>query len=366
MLCRQETFLPATSMPPPWFKNSTSFPTDIPTMTFKRRFLSALFCLIISNSFAQTVKELAMKHIVDSIKMAVLSDYATRNPILRQGSLSTDIIGSSHINAQLNGKALYSGDMNVTRVRSNFNIPLAQWGKNSISYERSDFETRNIQSFDPAFSSANRSTIKTAAGFTVTYTRSDSVFNHPIYFSGGISGLTDELSSVKRINYLGTVTVPISRNQTSALTLGLLVIIDPSAIAPVIPVISYWRKLSPSLDLYADIPQRLVVRKQLSKRSWAFAGSELGGNLYFFNINQPGLPQNDIFSSIEIRSGATFEYLATKKLVLGINGGCYTTASPRLFDHNDKPTAYFLKTNGGSAPYISFTISFLPFLKSLK
>lgn len=338
-------------------------------MKFKTLSLSLILSIIVCNVFAQTAKEAAMKHMVDSMRLAALSDYATRYPLLRQGALSTDVIGQSHIIAELNGKPFYEGNMNVTRVRSNFNIPLVQWGKNliagTISYQRSDFETHNIQSYSPLFTAADQHITKTAVGFTAIYSRSDSLFNLPITYSAGISGLTDEFSSVKRVNYLGTFTIPVSRTKSSSLTLGLVVIIDPSAVAPVIPIISYWRKLNTDMDLYVDLPSRVALRKQISKRSWAFIGSELGGNLFFFDVNQPGLPQSAIFSSVDVRSGATFEYLLTKKLVLGVNGGIYSTASPRVFDHDDKPTAYFAKTNGTSAPYISFSMSFLPFLKSL-
>jgi hypothetical protein len=339
-------------------------------MIYKKFLCSIAFSLILSDTFAQTAKELAMKNMIDSIKIATLSDYATRYPLLRQGFISTDIIGSSKVRAELNDKDLYKGNMNVVRIRSNFNIPLAQWGKNvvtgTVSYQQSNFDTHDLQSYNPGFPGGDRNITKSAVGFTATYSRSDSLFNHPISFSGSLSGLTDEFSSIKRINYLGTVTIPVSKNQKSSLTVGLVVIIDPSAIAPIIPVVSYWRKLDTDLDLYVDFPSRAVVRKQVSKRSWFFAGSELGGNLYFFKLDQPGLPQNTIFSSIDIKTGANFEYLVTKKLVLGVNGGLYTTASPRLFDHDDKPTAYFAKANGSSAPYISFSISFLPFLKSFR
>jgi len=339
-------------------------------MTYKTILFSVAFSLLLSSAFAQTTQELAKQHMIDSIKMAMLSDYATRYPTLRQGAFATDIISGRTVTGELNGKDLYEGKMNVTRIRSNFNIPVAQWGKNTISgtlsYQQIHLETKEITSFNPAFSTADRSANKSAVGLTATFSRTDPIFNIPVSYSGSLSGLTDEFSSIKRINYLGTVSIPVSRSKYSSLTLGAVLILDPSAVAPFIPIISYWHKFQASdLDLYVDLPQRIVLRKQLSKRSWATVGSELGGNIYFFDLNQPAFPQNNIFSTIDVRTGATFEYLVTKKLVLGVSGGLYTAASSRMFDHNDKPDDYFFRTSNGSAPYISFSVSFLPFLKSL-
>ena len=320
---------------------------------------------------AQTGKQKANAKMIDSIKMEMLSQYAESYPLLRQGFLATDFIGGRTVTGELKGKNLYEGKMNIERIRSNFNIPAAQWGKNAITvsanYQQIRFETDNITSFSPSFPDANQNVNKSTVGLMANFSRTDSIFNHAITYSAGISGVTDEASSVKRVNYLGLATLPISRSKFSSFTVGVVVIIDPSAISPVIPIISYWHKFQASdLDLYVDLPSRIALRKQLSKKAWATIGSELGGTLYFFDLNQPSLPQNNIYSIIDVRSGATFEYLVTKKLILGVSGGLYTTASSRMFDHDDKPDQYFFRTSNGSSPYISFSISFLPFLRSLK
>jgi len=337
----------------------------------KKKYLLLLPFFFTLSATAQTDKQKATTKMIDSIKMAMFSQYAESYPALRQGFLATDFIAGRIVTGELNGKDLYQGKMNIERIRSNFNIPLAQWGKNiitgTVSYQQIHFETNNVTSFSPSFPSTDQSVNKSTVGLTATFSRTDSIFNHPINYSGSVSGLTNEATSIKRVNYLGLIVVPISRSKYSSFTLGVVVMIDPSAVAPVIPIISYWHKFQASdLDIYVELPSRIALRKQLSKKAWATVGSELGGNIYFFDLNQPSLPQNNIYSTTDIRSGATFEYLVTKKLVLGVSGGLYTVASSRMFDHNDKPDQYFFRTSNGSSPYISFSISFLPFIKSLK
>jgi hypothetical protein len=340
-------------------------------MKFKFAILNFIFIPILSTVFGQTSQQIAIKKMTDSLKMNALSDYATKYPSLRQGTFTTDIIGSRDVMGELNGQPLYRGKVNESRIRSNFNIPIAHWGKNTVSaalsYQQLHLETKNITSYNASFSNQDKITNRNTVGFTAVYSRSDSIFGHPISYSGGLSGVTNEFSTIKRVNYLGTITFPVSRSKYSSLTLGLVAIIDPSSVAPVIPIVSYWHKFKASdLDLYVDFPSRIALRKQLSKRSWAFIGSELGGNLYFFDLEQPTFPRNSIYTTIDVRTGGTLEYLLTKKLVLGMSGGLYTLASSKIFDHDAKPDAYFFKTNAGSVPYVSFSVSFLPFLKSLR
>lgn len=336
------------------------------------KFLSATLILAVffSTTIAQITKESAMKKMKDSLTLEALSSYAQRYPLLRQGFVTFDVVGNSNVKGELNGNDLYEGKMSMTRIRSNFNVPIVRWGKSLISgtvgFQQQRFQTTEVKNFVPGFSTADFNITKSTVRLGANFSRSDSLFNIPIGYGFGISGVTDEASSIKRVNYIATVTVPVKRSQYSSLTVGAVVILDPSAVAPFIPVVSYWHKYKESdLELFIDFPARVALRKQLSKRSWTSVGSELGGNLMFFDIDNTPLPQNSIYSNIEIRSGLTFEYLLTKKLVFGVNGGLYTTTSNRVFDRNDTPDDYYYKSSNSSSPYISFSISFLPFIKSL-
>lgn len=337
-------------------------------MKYKILTVAIILAALFTTAVAQTTQEIAIKKMRDSLTLEGLSAYAVRYPQLRQGSVAIDVIGNTNVKGQVSGKDLYEGKMNITRIRSIFNVPVAHWGKNlitaTVGYQQHRLQTTDIKSFSPSFPTTDIDVTKRTVSLTANFSRSDSIFNHPIFYSVGVSGITDELSSIKRVNYLGVITVPIKRSQYTSLSVGAVIILDPSAVTPVITVISYWHKFKTSeLELFVDIPSRIALRKQLTSRSWASIGTELGGSLQFFELNQPSLPQNSIYSYAELRSGATFEYQATKKLILGINGGMFNTFSTRMFDRNDKPKDYFYKGSNATSPYVSFSISFLPFLK---
>ena len=95
--------------------------------------IPALLVFFIGVVRAQTANDLAIKKMTDSLRLAAFSDYAMKYPILRQGFLSADIIPSSDVSAELNGKELYRGKINTTRVRGSFNVPFSQWGRGVLA-----------------------------------------------------------------------------------------------------------------------------------------------------------------------------------------------------------------------------------------
>lgn len=339
-------------------------------MNLERILITSILCMTLLTTYAQTSKEPGARNNTDSLKAAALSEYAIKYPQIRQGFYAIDFIGKGYVKGELQGKDLYEGDMSTTRTRSNFRVPLTKWGRNTISgtisYQRVKFDMTDVQSHDARYQLVDRSITKSTVGFTASIAGTDSIFSRPFNYTGSISGITDEFASIKRLNYLGTITTPIKRTPFTSLTVGMVVILDPSAVSPVIPIISYWHKYEGSdLELFVDLPSRIALRKQLTKRSWTSIGSDLGGSLFFFDLNEPMLPQSTAFASVDLRSGATFEYLLTKKLIVGVNGGIYNSFSPRMFKRDEKPTDYFYKSKNAAVPFVSFSISFLPFLKAL-
>jgi hypothetical protein len=111
------------------------------------------------------------------------------------------------------------------------------------------------------------------------------------------------------------------------------------------------------------MPYRVSLRKEFSSRAFLSVGSQLSNNLFFVNPNNALMPGENIYTTLEIKSGATFEYLVGKHIVLGLNGGMLTTAQSRMFEKSAKSTDYFMSNKMGSVPYVNFSISVLPFVR---
>ncbi|MBB6109977.1 hypothetical protein [Mucilaginibacter lappiensis] len=346
--------------------SSSKFPVISGSNYFKTVFITPLlFLLTIGGSFAQTVNGT----MTDSSKMANLSAAAINYPMLRQAAISTDIMSGRNITAKFNGNPLFKAKTQLTRIGANFNLPIAQWGKNSVTasisylHERTDLS--QVESYNPQIPVRNSVINTTTIGFTASYMRIDTLFNHQVFYSASFTGLTDELSRVRIASEMLGISVPFTRTATTSFSVGLYYINNPTAPTHVIPVIAYWHQFETgNIQLFADFPSRVILKKQLSPKSWVSFGSELGGSQSFLALNQP-FPHNAVSSTMEIKTRAGFEYLVSKKILLGINGGMSSTLSSRVFKQGDKQSDYFIKGSGGTVPYVNFSISFLPFLKTI-
>ncbi|MDB4901992.1 MAG: hypothetical protein JWQ63_1273 [Mucilaginibacter sp.] len=332
--------------------------------------LFSFFLLVLNRTFAQTPDDILKNKIADSIKMDRRSAAAIQYPLLRQGFISTDITGAGNITAKLHGSDFFKAKEQITRVRANFNLPVAQWGKNRISanfnYLYQHIDISQVTNYNPAVPVHHSSNSFTTIGLTAGYTRVDTLFNHQVIFSANVSGVTDELSTIRRVNELVGVIVPIKQTATTVFSVGLFYSHDPTIQFPVIPLISYMHKFQTGdFRLFVDLPTRVLVKKQLSAKSWLSLGTELSESQSYLKLNEPLLPRNAINTTLELKTGPGYEYLIGKKLMIGINGGLLSTLSSRIFQQGQASSTYFIKNTNSAVPYIGFTVSFLPFIQSI-
>jgi hypothetical protein len=304
----------------------------------------------------------------DSARIAYLDKAALAYPIFRQGALSTEFIGQGNTSADLFGNRLYKGKVDLTREKANVNIPISRWGKNSLvgsfSYLDQHYNVSQVQAYNPDFPIRNMDFTKPTFGFSVTYTRHDSLFNRPVVYNLTPGIFSDQLSTVRKLNFIGSALFELKRTANDALLVGFAVIADPSSPIPVVPVVFYWHKFGQShTELFVDLPTRVQLRSQLSKNSWLAFGSDLTNNFAFYSLNQPLLPQHVSYTSIELKTGPSYEYRLSKKIILGAYGGLFSTLDSRLFKGNDNWNNYIVRNHNSSVPFVNFTISFLPFLK---
>jgi hypothetical protein len=332
--------------------------------------LFSFFLLSLNLTWAQTPDEILTRKRDDSIKMAQRSAAAIQYPLLRQGFISTDVIGTGNITAKLRGNDFFKAKEQITRVRANFNLPVAQWGKNKISanfnYLYQHIDISQVTSYNPAVPVHNSSSDFTTISLSAGYTRVDTLFHHQVIFSANVSGVTDELSSIRRVNELVGVIVPIKQTATTVFSVGLFYSHDPTIQFPVIPLISYMHKFQTGdFRLFVDLPTRVLVKKQLSAKSWLSLGTELSESQSYLKLNESLLPRNAINTTLELKTGPGYEYLIGKKLMIGINGGLLSTLSSRIFQQGQASSTYFIKNTNSAVPYIGFTVSFLPFIQSI-
>lgn len=325
--------------------------------------IGMLFCS--AGTYAQNMFSMSSLHPADTLR-SESHEQALRYPSLRQVSVTADLFGSGHFESKLNGKDLASGKSRNARISSFFSVPISNWDGNvigaTIYHNEQFFDIReaNNQLTDPRINTGNMS--KSTLGLSLNFSRTDAIFHTPVIYSAVFTGLSDNLSAVRRFNFNGSIVFPLKRTPDEYFSVGMLVQIDPSAPFPVLPVINYFRKLNGSgLQLILDLPQGASLKQALSRRAWVYVGTTANTYASFYKSGDPALPERFSYNTIEFKTGSGFEYLLGKYVVLGVSGGVNSIASARTIAKGSNYSDAFIRTTGKSTPYGEFRISLLPF-----
>lgn len=318
-----------------------------------------------AGAYAQNMFNMSSLHPADTLR-GEAQEQAIRYPSLRQASVTADIFGSNHFDSDLDGKAFGSGKSRIARISSFFSIPLTRWNGNAISatlyHNQQFFKVTEVSNPLPGTLLSNGSFSKSTLGLSLNFSRTDAVFHTPVVYSAVFTAISDDLESVKRFNFNGSIAFPLKHTADVSLSLGVLVQIDPSAPFPVLPIVNYYRRLnSNGLHLIIDLPQGASLKQPLSKNAWIYIGSTANTFASFYHPGNPSLPDRFSYNTIELKSGPGFEYLFGKCLILGISGGINTIASATAFAKGDSYNDAFIENTNKAMPYGEFRISLLPF-----
>jgi hypothetical protein len=322
-----------------------------------------LFCS--TGTYAQNMFSMSSLHPADTLR-SESHEQALRYPSLRQASVTIDLFSSGHFESKLNDKDFAGGESRNARISSFFSIPITSWNGNvigaTIYHTEQFFDIREVnnQLAAPQIHTGNIS--KSTLGLSLNFSRTDAIFHTPVIYSVVLTGLSDNLKTIKRFNFNGSIAFPLKRTADEYLSLGALLQIDPSAPFPVLPIINYFRKLNNSgLQLIVDLPQGASLKQPLSSKAWIYLGATANTYASFYRSGDPALPKRFSFNTTEFKSGPGFEYLPGKYVVLGISGGIHSITSATTIAKGSKFNDAFSKTTGKSTPYGEFRISLLPF-----
>src|SRR5687767_10554761 len=92
-----------------------------------------ILALLPTGLFAQTGNGDSARMKMDSITRFHLEQGALKYPLLRQATISSDIIFRGAMRSKLYDQDFYQSRLQANRIRGNFNIPVAKLGKNLIS-----------------------------------------------------------------------------------------------------------------------------------------------------------------------------------------------------------------------------------------
>lgn len=307
--------------------------------------------LLTGTAMGQNMISMTSVHPVADTTGASKTELALRYPILRQFSIETNGFDYGRFDVKKDDQPGSSGQIKTWRTHAFFNTPAVTWGDNALS--ATVFYTYTaIRLKEVPYALPDKSTINLA----LNYSRSDSIFHHPVVYSLIANFISDELSSVRRFNFNGSASFPLVRKRNTTFSLGALVLIDPSSPVPVVPIINYYHRFAGSgIELIVDVPTGVNVKKEVFHHAWLSAGSNQHSYATFYDQDKTS------FNTIEVKNGLAFEYLLANRIVLGVGGGINNTVSGRVFKNGEHFNDAGIVSKNKAVPYVNVNLSLLAF-----
>ncbi|ACU64521.1 hypothetical protein [Chitinophaga pinensis] len=331
----------------------------------KINFLVTGMLLCTTGTYAQNMFSMASQHPADTTKSEAM-EQAIRFSSLRQASITADFFGSGHFDSKLNEKDFANGKSRNARISSYVTVPISSWNGNTIGasvyHTETFFNVREVENKleSPTVNVGDMS--KSTLGLSINYSRIDALFHTPVVYSAVVTGISDNLKTIRRFNFNGSIAFPLKRNENTYLSVGAILLIDPSAPLPVLPVVNYFHKLNHhGLELIVDLPQGAMIKQSLFRNAWVYVGASYNTYATFYKSDNPALPEHFSYNTVEVKSGPGFEYLLGKHVILGVKGGVNNVLTARAFGKNNSYNDSFIMTTNKSTFAGEFRISLLPF-----
>lgn len=302
----------------------------------------------------------------EKLKAAYLDKFAWKNPLLRQAGISTDVYAAGNIKSDLYGNSFFKGKYKAVRTNAYFNAPVLHFGKNrltaGLAVSHQTIHLTNIVNLDPSFKFGDRVEHNTLLRPSLNFTRTDRLFNIPVIYSATGSVLIEPNSGETKFSGTGMVLFTLKHNEKTTFSVGAIGIIDPSALFPVFPAISYSHQFNRNFLFTLD-PSGIALRKEFNSRNALTISNTLGSNLSLFKRDIINLPVEQAYTTFEMKSGLTYEHLFGRKIVASFSAGASSMLTSKVLDGKSNT---FIKSTQSTVPYVRLGVSFLPFWKGLE
>lgn len=193
-----------------------------------------------------------------------------------------------------------------------------------------------------------------AAGLTLT--RFSNLFGKTAIYTASVIP-TGGNDGFERVTGMVTATVLLKADATTKKTIGLLGIIDPSSIVPVVPTFTYEKKLKSGWVLDVILPQRIFMKKDMFSDGRLALGTELSStNFYISGYN--GSNKTYMFNQMEIMTGLTYEHCFSNHFIATLKTGMLYIPASRVAEINDTFDDYIFSAQPDPAFYLNFGLSY--------
>jgi len=286
-------------------------------------------------------------------------------PTTRTFDVQYEQLGPSNYDSELFGNKFEKGRIEShNRFKAAFNLPFyASESKrfvltSSLRYKYENYEFGDIYNYatTQTYQRENSDIHYWAGALTATYM--SSLFKKPVIYSATVSVDGNE-DGFQRLKGFVSAVLVLKKTPSTTITAGALVLLDPSSIVPLTPLFSINHKFKNSKwDMDFILPQRLLFRRELLENGRISLGTELNTESFYLNLNSSNLHGVYELNQLELKSGITYEYSFTPKLIAFAKGGFNNVVSARITEKGERTNRYVYDQKEDTQGYFRFGVSY--------
>ncbi|WP_316753190.1 DUF6268 family outer membrane beta-barrel protein [Pedobacter gandavensis] len=290
----------------------------------------------------------------DSIPEKIKAYVADKFPMARVLNLEYNTVSPYRFSSKFLGTALPEGKVeNFYQLKASANINFIsnrKWTLGTIvnyRYVSVGLENENNKrDFQYHSESLNLTRYATLFGKVVVFTASAIVDGSEHDF--------------ERVRGVLTGTIVLKATRQTQMAVGLIGLIDPGAIVPVVPSFSYKHQFRNGWLADVILPKGLLLRKNVFANGRFSIGSELENTFfYLYNVDKSGKTYS--LNQMEINSGLTYEHHLGGSFIATVKSGMKNMIEAKVFEKSARQNDYIFKAIPEASLYFNIGLSFNPF-----
>lgn len=289
-------------------------------------------------------------------------------PTTRTFDLQYEQLGATDFESKFFDENLGKGRISEhNRLKFAFNMPFYRSKSKRFiltsslryKYESYDFGSTFSTNPDVPFTTGKQDFHYFATALSATYM--STLFKKPVIYNATAT-VDANHENFQRVKGIVSANIVLKKNANTTITIGALAILDPSSIIPITPLFSYNHKFKNSKwDVDFILPQRLLFRRELLQNGRISLGTELNSENFYLNLNTPRLNGIYELNQLELKSGITYEYHFSPKLIGMLKAGANNILSTRITERGEKTSNYIYDQKEDIQGYLKVGISYNPF-----
>jgi hypothetical protein len=286
-------------------------------------------------------------------------------PTTRTFDVQYEQLGPSNYDSKLFGDRFERGRIEShSRFKAAFNMPFyASKSKRlvlttSLRYKYESYSFGDIYNYNTTQTDTRGTEDFHYWAGAVSATYMSSLFKKPVIYNATVSVDGNE-DSFQRLKGFASAIIVLKRTPSTTITVGALALLDPSSIVPVTPLFTLNHKFKDSKwDMDFILPQRLLFRRELMENGRISFGTELNSESFYLDLKTPDLNGVYELNQLELKSGITYEYCFTPKIIAFVKAGVNNVLSTRITEKGERTNKYVYDHKEDAQGYVRVGVSY--------